>query len=286
MFQDLDITLANILNEPAAPPAFADLIGAEVSFVTPDRNFAPTGATVNLFLYEVKENRELRDPVPITEIVGGTYRRRMPPVRIDCYYMVTTWSTGTGAAKIANEHRLLGLALAWLSRFSDIPANYLAGSLAGQPFPPPTLVAQMTDSKSTGEFWTALGIAPRPTFSLVATIALQLGDGMVEGPPVISRKIRIQDLPEEAILARQMSALQASDSIYAIGGTVTDAAGQVVADVEVTLVETGWVTRTDAYGRYRFNGLAAGSYHVTAGAAAPRPIDVPNAAANTYDVRI
>src|SRR5258706_3643559 len=103
MFQDLDDTLEAILDDAGAPP---ELRAAVVSFETPDKNFAPVQATVNLFLYEVKENRSLRDPVPITEIVAGQFIRRMPPLRVDCCYLVTAWSPQAGAAKIVEEHLL------------------------------------------------------------------------------------------------------------------------------------------------------------------------------------
>src|SRR3954462_3389469 len=85
MFQDLDSTLAQVVNDPTAP---ATLRNADVSFETPDRNFTPAPATVNLFLYEVRENRDLRDPTPVVEKVGTTFVRRPPPVRLDCSYIV------------------------------------------------------------------------------------------------------------------------------------------------------------------------------------------------------
>jgi hypothetical protein len=171
MFHHLDTTLKNILDDPAAPQ---ELREAEVSFLTPDREFKPEQATVNLFLHEVKENAALRDPLPIVELKDGVYQRRRPPLRVDCTYMVSAWSNATKAEKIVEEHRLLGQAFAWLSRFPTIPEDYLKGSLDGQPFPPPTMVAQMDGDRRSGEFWSALGIAPRPTFSLVVTIAIDL----------------------------------------------------------------------------------------------------------------
>jgi hypothetical protein len=179
MIRDLDDTLRVILDDPLGP---TELLNADVSFETPDKNFAPAQATVNLFLYEVKENRELRDPVPITEIVGNTFIKRTPPLRVDCTYIVTTWSNQVGAARVAEEHRLLSQALLWLSRFPIIPAGFLQGSLVNPPFPHPTMVAQMDGNKNMGEFWSALGSPPRPAFYLVVTIAMDLGVQMPEGP--------------------------------------------------------------------------------------------------------
>ena len=88
--------------------------------------------TLNLFLHEVSENRDLRDPEPIYTLEHGTYKKLMPPLRIDCCYLVTAWSSKSGAQRAAEEHQLLGQALAWLSRFGTIPETYLRG-VAGRP---------------------------------------------------------------------------------------------------------------------------------------------------------
>src|SRR6266550_6358218 len=128
MFQDLDSTLTAILNDPAMPASLVNLKNADKSFVTPDKNFAPGQKTVNLFLYEVKENRQLRDPEPIVERVGTTFVQRPPPLRVDCCYLVTTWSSRGGAVGVAEAHELLAQALLWLSRFPTVPSTYLQGS--------------------------------------------------------------------------------------------------------------------------------------------------------------
>ena len=104
----------------------------------------------------------------------------MLPVRLACTYMVTAGLHQTGGAKVAEEHRPPSQALIWLKRFPTIPPDYLLGGLASQPFPPPTLVAQLDGVDRTAEFWSALGISPRPSFSLQATIAMDLGEE-VEG---------------------------------------------------------------------------------------------------------
>jgi Pvc16 N-terminal domain len=199
MFQDLDDTLRAILGDSAMPDSLADLHQADVSFITPDKNFTPAQATVDFFLYDVKENRELRDPTPILEKVGTRFIRRPPPVRIDCSYIVTTWSGATGAVKVAEEHRLLGQALLWLSRFPTIPAAYLQGTLKDELYPPPTMVAQLDPNKNAGEFWDALDIPPRPAFYLTVTVAMELGT-QVTGPLVTTRSSNVHagaSVPEE-----------------------------------------------------------------------------------------
>src|SRR5262252_1280721 len=191
MFQDLDSTLNKILDDETmkgssfAPP-LSELFDADVTFVTPDKNFPASlqKATVNLFLYEVKENRELRDPVPVLEKNGSSFSRRLPPVRIDCSYIVTTWSNQAAAVRVVEEHRLLSQALLWLTRFPTIPVKYLQGGLVSQPFPLQTIVAQVDANKNAGEFWSALGIPPRPAFYLTVTVALELA--VLEQGPLVT----------------------------------------------------------------------------------------------------
>jgi hypothetical protein len=180
MFQDLDSTLKKILNDvamnaPPIVPPLTELLNAEVSFITPDKTFNPGTPTVNLFLYDVKENRELRDPTPILVKVGNDFVSRQPPVRVDCSYIVTTWSELTNETKVKQEHQLLAQALLWLTRFPTIPATYLEGTLANQIYAPPMYVAQVDPNKNAGEFWDALAIPPRPAFYLTVTIGMELG---------------------------------------------------------------------------------------------------------------
>src|SRR5205814_5404024 len=56
MFDELDSTIATILNDAKSP-----VKGVHVSFITPDKDFKATEPTINLFLYDVKENRDLRE---------------------------------------------------------------------------------------------------------------------------------------------------------------------------------------------------------------------------------
>lgn len=281
MFQDLDSALSNLLNDPLAP---VDVVNADVSFETPDKNFTPPAATINLFLYELKENRELRDPVPIRDIVGGVVVRRQPPLRTDCTYLVTAWANNlAGPARIAAEHSLLGQTLVWLNRFPQVPESYfLGGVLADPPFPPPTLVAQPKADNNAGEFWSALGIPPRPAFQLTVTITLELGLETPEGPPVVTKEITLSGM---GVAAPEF------DHWFEIGGTVRDAITlDPVPDAEVTLVETGATTVTNESGQFKFSLLEAGNYtlHVAASGFPPqdKPVVVPGLVLNEYDVAL
>ena len=278
MFHDLDSTLTAILNDASAP---TELRNADVTFQTPDKNFAPGQPTVNLFLFDVKENRARREQVPHAERLGDAFVRRFPPLRVDCTYLVTTWSSEIGAIKIAEEHRLLGLAFLWLSRFGTVPDVFLQGSLANQPFAPLALLAHMEGRPNIGEFWSALAISPRPSFTLVATIAMTLALELPEGPPVVTHEIRleIKDRPGTR------------EATFEIAGIVRNAATLApLADASVTLLELERTARTDLAGRFRFDGLKSGPYTLRTAASGfvtlDRAIAVPAVTLNAYDANL
>ena len=283
MFQDLDSTLQNMLDTPSAP---ADLRSAEVSFLTPDKAFTPGAATIDLFLFEVHENREQRNPEPIIELDStGMYVRRRPPIRVDCVYLVTAWSTRSAALKIQEEHLLLALALAWLSRYPVIPLPLLSGSMATQPFPLAMKVAQSDEHLSLSEFWNALGIAPRAGFTVTVTISMELNLQTPEGEPVVTKEIKIDKLLAPETLGATL------DLGFEIAGTLR-AAGTLVpiANAAVKLVELGQTATSDSLGHFYFSILSAGSFTLTSSAAgfspATKAITVPAAVLNAYDIQM
>lgn len=279
MFNDLDSTLAKLLHD-APVSELPELHNAEVSFETPDSNFAPPQNTVDLFLYEVKENRELRDPTPVVERVGTGFVRRSPPLRVDCSYIATTWGTGAaGAARVAAEHRLLGQTLIWLSRFPTIPAQYLQGVLTSplQFYPLPTMVAQMDPNQHAGDFWTAMGIAPRPAFYLVVTTELPLSFP-TEGPVVTTADVGYLQTGQPTSREEWIN----------FGGQVRDAGGAPVPGSSVRLDPAGRMEVTDADGHFRFDKVAAGGYTLRARAPGhpdvSRAVQVPEPSGE-YDVQ-
>jgi hypothetical protein len=249
MFHDLDRTLKAILDDTEAP---AELLKADVSFAVPDSKYSLLEKipTVNLFMHGVKENRELRDNAPTVAFQNGIVTSTPSPLRVDCTYLVTAWQGSDPEEKdpVAREHELLGQALLWLSRFPVIPPMYLQGSLTDQPYDVPMQVGQMPGDGGMGQFWTALGISPRPSFSLTVTIALQ----------VLEAKQPPDDIVKEIDTT-------ISDYMYTapvLQGTVKDTAGRPVPAATVSARGTGKIATTDADGQFRLEGLAPGAYRL------------------------
>ncbi len=259
MIDLLDDALTKLLEAAPAGGAVDELHNAHVSFETPEHGHKPQGKSeVNLFLYETKENRELREPAPIVRQQNGMSARRRASLRVDCAYMVTTWAEGkTKSEVVTASHKLLGQAFNWLSRFPVISDRYLqAAGMTGQVFAPPTMVAQMDGAKSAGEFWHALGIPPRPYFNLLVTITMDLDQQI-----------------EDSIVTTIYSSYQAGQSATAdkrvvIGGRVLDANGGPIAnakpvvDAWVRVDETGETQVTNELGQFVCRSLQQGNQYL------------------------
>ena len=260
MLDDLDSTLTQLLND-APGGEMPELAAANISFEPPDRNFTPAQPTVDLFLYEVREDRELRDPTPVVERDGERFVRRPAPLRANCPYIVTAWDAGSpGPATVAAEHRLLGQALAWLGRFPTVPVQYLQGFL-GDPdliYPPPVSVAPIDPHQNAADFWNAMGVTPRGAFLLTVTVELALGAG-------ITGDLVLATITETA-----------TDRPWiALGGRVVAQAGGPIPDAIVDIVEFSLRTRSLAEGRFSFPRVPAGQHTLRVHARGFRPHTQP-----------
>jgi hypothetical protein len=252
MLDDLDATLRAMFGDAAAP---AELRNADVSFDTPGKDFSPGQPTVNVFLHEVAENRILRDEARVIEQAGGPggrYTSRLPSLRLDCTYLITTWSAQAGALKTREEHHLLGLALIWVSGFPVLDDRFLQGALKtpAQPYPLATTVAQTREGQPMAQFWSALGVPPRPGFSLTVTIAV---DPFAQA--------------EQLSAFRDLNVVTTSPQFPALSGRVLDHTLAAVAGATVTVAETGAEQASDAAGRFAFTGLPFGAYTLNVQAA-------------------
>ena len=134
MINDLSIALRSLLS-----PAMG---GADIVFDQPSEAFKPTRTTLNLFLYDIRENLELRTSEPRVEPrAAEKVAMRRPLFRIACSYLITAWVM-SGDEPPLQEQRLLSQALLLLKQYSTIPAAFLPASLRDQQPPLPMMVAQ------------------------------------------------------------------------------------------------------------------------------------------------
>jgi hypothetical protein len=277
MIDDLSRSLRAILDDPGLATPFPELADAQISFERPSETFNPAQTTIDLFLYDVRENVELRDNTPSVTRLNGQVAIGRPPLRVACWYLVTAWPVG-GIEPPLQEHRLLSQALQVFSALPTIPPGFLQGALVGQEPPLPLLAAQADGLSNPAEFWTALGNRLRPSFTLMATVAIPVGVPVL-APAAITHEVRLEqiDLPGTEV------------SWFLFGGRVTDAASAAVAGATVLLVEPNLSTTTDAEGRYHLGSVAAGTFtlRVTLGAVTQEvTITVPAPAGSNYDVQL
>ncbi|OAB60924.1 hypothetical protein AY599_08825 [Leptolyngbya valderiana BDU 20041] len=189
MLDDLDRTLEELLKR-SLPPALAESVS--ISFATPDDQFPPSSVTLpalDLFLYDVRENRDLRTSErTIDRQSNGTAIASAPPVRVDCSYLVTAWASENSTTQAQDEHLLLGEVMKVLLRYSSLPSALLQGSLANSPLPVLTRSLQAGQLQSLAEFWQALGGKPKAALNYTATIAIVPSAG-VETEPVVTDKL-------------------------------------------------------------------------------------------------
>jgi hypothetical protein len=168
----LDRTLETLLTQ--------QLPGVHVYFDAPGGTFGPNLPAVDLFLYDLREDRERRSGEWLTERrASGMVARVPPPVRIACSYLITAW-----AGEARDEHRLLGQVLAVLLRFPTLPDALLPEGLQGQEPPLPTSVLQPGQLQSMGEFWQALGGKPKAALTYTVTIGIPPAPPVEGGPAV------------------------------------------------------------------------------------------------------
>jgi len=182
MINDLDETLAVLLKREL-PKGLAEQV--HVSFGAPDDQFPPSSVTlpaIDLFLYDIRENLELRsNEVYLDRHMDGTATRTMAPVRIDASYLITAWPSQSVADPSEDEHRLLGEVIRALLRYRTLPEEVLQGSLLDQDLPLPVIPLQPGRLQSLGEFWQALGGKPKAALNYTVTLAVDAAQPEVVG---------------------------------------------------------------------------------------------------------
>jgi hypothetical protein len=193
MFDDLDKTLEELLRHELSA---ALLEHVSISFVAPDGEFPPSSVTlpsINLFLYDIRENRELRsNDWRIEQQIDGVTTKQRPAVRVDCSYLITAWPGEAAPNRAADEHRLLGEVLKVLLRHPRIPDVLLQGSLAGQEPPLAAITIQQSQLQSWGDFWQAIGAKPKAALNYTVTVSVVSDRQQDTEVPVIDKILKIR----------------------------------------------------------------------------------------------
>jgi hypothetical protein len=261
----------------------------DLSFAIPDKAFKPLSAqrnTLNCYLYDIRENRELRDAGKYLERQpGGQYVLEAPPCRVSAAYCITAWSPAQVPDPQLDEHNLLAAVLRALLRHPEFPQPALMGVLIGQKLPLPTQVAQPDPARNSGDFWNAIGGQLRPSLEYRVSIALDYRAAEV-GPLVtgVLSRVGMRDGDVERLTSP-------ADALYAVGGTVwqTGIPATPVANAWVRVDETGELAVADVAGRFVMQHVVPGTYTLRVRATgfkeASRSMQVP-LAVGSYDINL
>jgi len=260
MISDVDKSLKKLLElELGAPLSF------DISFAAPDKEFAPISNsqhTLNCYLYDISENRELRTNEPqLEQYVDGTYMRVPAVARVKLSYCITAWSPAAVTPAVdpaMDEHSLLSQVLKILLKYPELPNAALQGSLLTQTGPLPTSVILPNGIKNPGDFWNAIGGQLRPALDYSVTISLSY-QVQETGPSVTAMSTIVKQIGDSNILNLTGGFLQ-------MGGYIVESADPdtPIAGAQVQLLENAKIQSTDADGGYVFGKLPAGTYHVKA----------------------
>ncbi len=240
MIVDVQCALEKLLHEQGKIPEEVDVL---FESSTKDWTNSLMRPTINFFLFAINENTEKRETSMQTIRGNGKAERRMPPRRIDLYYMVSVFTT-----EIEDEHELLWRVLGTLMRYQELPVGVLPESL--QHLEPP-ITSRIGDKDENGGFldiWSALGTPPRPALCYIVTAPLDL-DVAIQAPLVLTRTARYLPTGSRAT----------PETGIHIGGTVRDKDGQPLGDVTVRLESSAADgSKTDMRGQFVLTNVPKG----------------------------
>ena len=157
MIKDLDRTIKKLLEQEYLIPE--DRTGEiDILFKRPDKEWEQTVTkpTINIFLYDIRENLELRGNERYLTRNGDTGTETYAATRIDFTYLISVWSKAETAdveTDVDEEHSILGNVLTTLLSFPILPEALLQGELTSQPQPPRAWISQPEDTPKSWEFW-------------------------------------------------------------------------------------------------------------------------------------
>jgi hypothetical protein len=268
VIDQLDRTLLRLFRD-RIPALATDL---QVRFEPPNDDWRthvanlPAGAlALNIYLVDLREDRELRSTERFRETTNGFEFEEPAPARVDCHYLLSAWDQARPAPPVQptlDEHALLYGVLSVLLNNAPInPSRILTAAQLAAIDPLirdsdlPTKIVPPEGFPKLAEFWGSMGQTSwRPAIYLVVTLPVAFGSEFVgQVVTTLIEEYRLDGGPPDDIWIQ-------------IGGTVLDAAASPVAEAWVRLETAAGVgvqtTRTSALGRFTFIGLSPDSYRL------------------------
>jgi hypothetical protein len=254
------------------------VVAEQVRFQPPDdgwrKHVSGLGSlkALNVYLVDVRENRELRSTEGIRRREGGLLVEDPPALRLDCHYLISAWSPASeDAERTRDEHRVLSALIQVL-----VDASPLVPRAVFFPDPvPDKFPAALTDAElpfvlaspggfpKLAEFWGTMGGSSpwKPVVELVVTVPI-LREPRPAGPEVTTRTARYRPGLDGGAASEAYTQIAGRVLQTTPGGGAPDPVADAWVRLESVAGAALSTARTDAGGRFTFGGLAAGSYQL------------------------
>jgi hypothetical protein len=250
MFAEIDETIRQLLVQRG----LLNSGEVDIAFQMPTRQWAASISrpTINLYLFDIRENTELKNPNPWVVRRGPNNNaiKSRAEVRMELTYKVTAF-----ANTVEDEHRLLARALVTFLQNPLLPQDVLHDSLSGEEIP--TTVASNGPAQGLADYWGAMSNDVRPSLDYRITTRIDLSQEIEVGLALTSQLITRQ-------VEGQADAGPMEASSFRIGGSIhrRGEPEAAISAARLTLVERGLDISTDSLGRFVFSGVPAGTYTV------------------------
>jgi hypothetical protein len=253
MFDEVDEALRQLLEDEL------NISNGEIDilFNQPKREWTArlNRPTINLFLYDIRENNKRRTQSPAwlnSGGGGGSVTQTRQPFWVDLHYMLTAWTR-----EPEDEHRLLSNVMMALLRYPYMPENLITGELANLDDEIIIRIAQYDGLQNMDRLWAAMDNEMRIAIDCTVTLPLNPFDTITT--PVV-----------KSVDTQFGQSYQPSSGLYDEGGASNQAwivsgtlnTSHNLQDIRLILVERGQYIPLDPSGRFFITNLREGEYHL------------------------
>ena len=255
MISDVDEALRNLILDSLT----VSRQNVDIKYDLPSRDWASrlNRPTINLFLFDIRENLRLRGAEQVRQIPlpDGKVEIRRNPVRIDLRYLLTAWTKDP-----EDEHLLLSDTLLTLLRNPTIPDKYASEQMRKQQFPVVLDAAvyqpEHGPTEKATEIWSVIGNDIHAGFIVTVTITVDPYEPLVLTQVSSIGRSLGQTSPEGG-----RAAVEAGSEKYDEGFFIRTKKYEP-STLTVVLVEKNIPLSVDEEYRVKLPTLSAGKYHL------------------------
>ena len=178
MISEIDDALRSLIRTDALGGA----TDVEVVLDAPTKDWAArrNAPTVNLYLYDIREDLRRREAGHLERVANGSVVSRRPVQRFfKLSYLVTAWTQ-----RPEDEHRLLASLMRCFLKYNEVPATLVPTAADDRVGVPITVGLPPPEDRAFADVWTALGGELKPSLDVVVIAPMDFGFEQDAGAPV------------------------------------------------------------------------------------------------------